>query len=96
MNNLPSFETYGKYNGDNYGVHSLKIDMGAFSLYYSYQTIIAYEDDKEGLVCCTNVWRTTTGKHLNWIQPNKKLRLPHDEFSVKLKDMLNRHITTEN
>ena len=27
-----------------------------------------------------NNWRTTTGKHLNWIQPDKKKRVTKEEF----------------
>lgn len=90
--NLPKISNYGEYYGDNYGVHSLMVNMGEFNLYYSYETIVAYYDDEDGLVVTQNQWKTTTGKHLNKIQSDKKLRIPYPEFQEKLEAMLQRHI----
>ena len=90
---LPRIINYGRYDSDNYGSHTLKVDMGNFNLYYSYETIVAYSDVKDGLVCIENSWDTTTGKHLNWIEPNKKLRKSGEEFDAMLKEMLKRNLT---
>ena len=87
---LPTISSYGNYDSDNYGAHSLQVDFENFRLYYSYKTIVAYYDLTDGLVCCVNVWGTTTGKHLNWIQPDKKKRVKYDDFQQMLKTMLER------
>ena len=87
---LPTISSYGKYESGNYGAHSLQVDFENFRLYYSYETIVAYYDITDGLVCCENVWRTTTGKHLNWIQPDKKSRMKFAKFDEMLKSMLER------
>ena len=87
---LPTISNYGQYGGDNYGEHTLQLEFENFRLYYSYKTIVAYHDHQEGLVCCENVWGTTTGKHLNWIQPDKKKRIKPDDFQSRLKNMLER------
>lgn len=89
---IPQVSSYGDYSSDNYGVHTLQIKFSTFTLYYSYQTIVAYRDEQDGLVCTENDWGVTTGKHLNWIQPNHKKRVSSDEFDFKLQEMLKRHI----
>jgi len=88
---LPEIRGYGQYESDNYGVNSLMVDFNNFRLYYSYKTIIGYYDSTDGEVVCKNNWGTTTGKHLNWINPDHKKRLPYGEFQKKLETMLARH-----
>jgi len=95
MTTLPTFSTYGNYSSDNYGAHAIKIDMGIFELYYSYQTIVAFYDPEFGLVVSENCWKTTTGKHLNAIEPNKKLRLARTEFEKQLQLMLDLRINKQ-
>ena len=92
MNNLPKITSYGEYSSDNYGVNSLVMDLGDINIYYSYKTIVAYSDGKDGLVCSENVWSNTTGKHLNWIQPDKTFRINNSEFMIRLENALKRHI----
>lgn len=88
---LPKISSYGDYESSNYGVNSLKVSFEKFDLYYSYQTIVAYCDAQDGFIICENQWGVTTGKHLNWINPDHKARLPYDEFQKKLQAMLARH-----
>lgn len=92
MTNFPEISSYGRYDSDNYGAHTLKVHLGGIAFYYSYETIVAYEDNQDGLVCCVNSWGTTTGKHLNWIEPNKKNRLEDDVFESMLRAAIERHI----
>ena len=40
------------------------------------------------LVISENVWGTTTGKHLNWINEDKTKRIPNKEFEQKLSKIL--------
>lgn len=85
---LPTVRNYGDYDSDNYGAHSLKVDLGRFAIWYSYRTIIAFQLDGQRFVS-ENVWSTTTGKHLNWIDGGlKKGRLPYKEFTQKLQAAL--------
>lgn len=88
---LPTIKNYGQYSSDNYGKHSLLVDLGELELWYSYETIVAFRDDT-GLKVSENVWGVTTGKHLNWIEPNKKKRVKNTEFETLLKEALERHI----
>lgn len=63
-----------------------RINVNNKSFWLSYETIVAfYADDK--LVCSENVWSTTTGKHLNEIEPDKKKRIKHSEFEERLKNL---------
>lgn len=89
---LPTISSYGHYESDNYGVNSLSVDLGEIEIFYSYKTIVAYRDIQDGLVCSKNVWSTTTGKHLTWIQPDKKARVENDQFKAMLDAALKRHI----
>jgi len=63
---LPNISSYGDYSSDNYGVNTLRVKLVNITLYYSYKTIVAYEDAKDGLVVRKNDWSTTTGKHLKF------------------------------
>jgi len=93
MPQLPKITSYGNYASDNYGVNSLKVVLETITLYYSYETIIAYRDIQDGLVVHQNVWGVTTGKHLNWIDGgNKTDRLDGDNFDEMLQAALSRHI----
>lgn len=83
-----SIRSYGDYSSDNYGAHSLRVSIGSLELYFSYQTVVAFHSNK-GRRVCENVWGTTTGKHLNWIDGgNKKSRLPSDQFDAELQQVL--------
>lgn len=62
------------------------------TLAFSYQTLIAVllphslenvpEEYLGRWVVSENVWSTTTGKHLNHIDPDKKNRVPWEEFAL--------------
>jgi len=83
---LPTITNYGRYPSDNYGAHTRTVSLAQIDLYYSYNTIVAYCDKKDGLTVSVNIWGATTGKHLNWIDGgNKKARLPNDAFNVALR-----------
>lgn len=84
---------YGRYSSDNYGANSLAVQMGARTVYYSYDTVVSfrgYNSCGEWFDCtCQNVWGVTTGKHLNWIDGgDKKSRLAPDEFRERLNEFL--------
>ena len=44
------------------------------NLYFSYKTLVAVDN-----IVSENDWSKTTGKLINYLQPNKKLRVPHQK-----------------
>jgi len=76
----PRFEGYGDYSSDNYGVNALVFtDAKGNNFYFSYKTLVAFSSGGEFFIR-ENDWGPTTGKHLNWINPNKDLRISEESF----------------
>ena len=89
---LPKISNYGEYSSSNYGAHSRRVELANITLFYSYDTIVAYTDGKDGLTVSTNQWGVTTGKHLNWIDGgDKKNRKTADQFTAMLTAACIRH-----
>lgn len=88
---MPHISTYGNYDNLNYGAHCLQVEFAKFTIYYSYETIVAYWDYQDGTVCSENCWGTTTGRHLNLIQPDKKARKSREEFEKMFEAMILRN-----
>lgn len=86
--NLPTFRNYGNYSSDNYRAHSLKFTVGNLTVYFSYETPVAFWYPSTGIVIRENDWGTTTGKHLNWIDSDKSKRISGEEFEKKLNKVL--------
>lgn len=80
--------SYGHYESDNYGGHSMAVQIGNLTLYFSYDTVVAFQEEGHCLRVCENVWSVTTGKHLGWLQPDKKQRIPFDQFKTDLEHAL--------
>lgn len=89
MNSLPTINSYGNYSSDNYGVNSLRVDVGPLSIWFSYQTPVAFQLDGQARVVRKNSWGVTTGKHLNWIDgSNRKERVDSEEFERRFNETL--------
>ena len=57
-------------------------------IYFSYETPVAFSAN--GMIeVIQNYWGSTTGKHLNQLQPNKLLRITQDE----LRELMDKHFT---
>jgi hypothetical protein len=83
---------YANYANDNYGVHAQRVDIGELSLWFSYNTVVAFCEPGKLPRVSVNVWGTTTGKHINAIDGgNKKDRIPDVQFTNELQDVLKRH-----
>jgi len=80
---------YGNYSSDNYG-SCRAVQIGKLILYFSYETVIAFEDGCE-LTIRENDWSTTTGRHLNCINENKKIRINSDKFEKNLEKTLKKY-----
>ena len=80
---LPIISSYGKYSSKNYGMNTIRLDFTNLTLYYSYRTLVAFSIPS-GTFVRKNSWKSTTGKHLNWVNEitggNKKDRLTSEEF----------------
>lgn len=84
----PTIENYGEYDSGNYGAHTLVVTTNGIDVWYSYHTIIAFYTAKHGMVISENQWSVTTGKHLNWINQDKSLRVPAYQFNDLLADAM--------
>ena len=85
---LPKVRSYGEYSSDNYGAHSLMFtDPKGNDFYFSYETLVAFRPAGHRVVIRKNEWGTTTGKHLNWIDNDKKSRLSGEDFQKKFNEV---------
>ena len=64
--------------------------FGEVVLYFSYKTLIAFEDN-EGLTISKNEWSKTTGKHLNSINTDKDKRIDQEQFEIKFREFCFKH-----
>jgi len=88
---IVSIGTYGNYRSDNYSGHCTRLTLGDLTLYFSYKTVVGFDDGIQGTFVRENDWGPTTGKHLNWLDGgDKKGRLPSEAFEQKLKEVLGR------
>jgi hypothetical protein len=75
-----NFYNYGNYSSKNYGVNTLCFtDAQNNTYYFSYSTLVAFCIEGEFHII-KNYWGTTTGKHLNWIDSDKKIREDEETF----------------
>lgn len=58
------------------------------TFYFSYETCVAFDTPEGEQVVSENVWSQTTGKHLNWINPVKEKRVPHEEFARRYRALV--------
>ena len=80
---------YGDYSSGNYGTNAMRVEVGPVTLYFSYQTLVAFNAPGFDSVVSENSWGSTTGKHLNWIDGgDKKNRLPSDAFDAEVSKLL--------
>lgn len=78
---------------DRPNFYVVRTDRGNF--WYSYETCVAFVDERGHLFICENVWSKTTGKHLNMIDDNRKKRIPYHEFQQRLADVVNPPVMAE-
>tara|TARA_R100001440_G_scaffold47696_1_gene67580 strand:- start:804 stop:1085 length:282 start_codon:yes stop_codon:yes gene_type:complete len=76
---------YGNYSSDNYGSHTQAFtDNYGNDYYFSYNTLVAVHTNEGEEFIRENVWGSTTGKHLNWINPDHSIRLSSSEFETAI------------
>ena len=80
---MPRIRSYGEYSGRGYGAHCLMVEVGGRTLYFSYETLVAFEGRDGRRVVRENSWGPTTGKHLNWIDGgDRKGRVSAEAFAA--------------
>ena len=85
---LPTWESYGNYASKNYGANALRFWLpNGLSIWFSYKTPVAFATSGR-FVIRENDWSTTTGRHLNAIDPDKSKRVSGDEFERQLSEVL--------
>jgi len=67
------------------------VELGDVTLYFSYETVVAFDAPGFGITVSENDWGPTTGKHLNAIMAQKDIRLPRKQFEVELERMLTQY-----
>ena len=86
-----SFSSYGDYSSSNYGAHCLVVSLGDLDIYFSYKTPVAFRAPGKMIRVSENLWGPTTGRHLNWINSDKKERMKRNEFESELAAVLKKH-----
>lgn len=64
------------------------VRVGSLALAFSYTTVVGYAHGWSGWVLPENVWSSTTGRHLNWLDDDHSKRLPYSEWEARLNDVL--------
>lgn len=86
INDKITIDTYAR--GDNNRV----VTIGNLKLWFSYNTVIAFEIGDNGTIVSENVFSQTTGEHINAIQSDKAERFERLEFESRLKILFNQII----
>lgn len=67
------------------------LTLGDLTLWFSYNTAIAFHTPDTGYVVSKNIWGPTTGKHLNLVAPERHVsRVPRGEFEERLAALTDR------
>lgn len=83
----------GSYYGsgrNNYGNHSMSFEFAGIKMWFSYETLIAFQADGGLQIVRENTWGPTTGRHLQAAQRGYGKRYPDDEFLVLFVDAIGR------
>lgn len=66
-----------------------RIGIGDVALWFSYETLVAFQVPGSSPVVSENVWGTTTGKHLNAIDYGRRdTRVPYQRFTELVRTVL--------
>lgn len=60
-----------------------QVRLPDLTIWFSYETPIAFENS-HALVVRENDWGPTTGKHLNYIDPDNSKRVSREQFEEQL------------
>ena len=66
---------------------AMRLITANYTLWFSYSTPIAIQNS-DGLFIRENDWGPTTGRHLNYIDEDKSIRISGEEFVSKMNAIL--------
>ena len=72
----------------------MAIQIGKVTLWFSYDTVVAFGEHGHAIRVSENLWGPTTGKHINAILGPSGERLKRDNFEKQLEECLKRHDLT--
>lgn len=73
----------------DYSANTCCVEIGNYTLWYSYKTLIAFNVPGHPRVVCENVWTKMTGKHLNEIDGGtQKERVDKATFDRLVRELL--------
>lgn len=69
------------------------LEIGGLAVYFSYETPIAIHDNENNKwVIRENDWSNTTGRHLNYINEDKSIRIAGAEFEKKYRELTSKYL----
>ncbi len=78
---IPRIYSYSNAPSASAQANAMAVSIqGKGTVFYSYDTAIAFRDTKGNEYVSQNEWQTTTGKHINMINRNKSIRIPNAEL----------------
>ena len=86
---IPKYEYYANSSRGNTDLKAIKIITDTVNIWYSYNTVIAFQEKGKDVICIENLWKKTTGIHLFYIQYDKTKRLPVEQFEKEFFKVFN-------
>ena len=89
---LPSIHSYGEYSSDNYGAHTLRVEVGPITVWFSYRTPVAFRAPGTPMIVRENEWGPTTGKHLKWLDGETSKTARNRVSGEKFDELWKQHV----
>jgi hypothetical protein len=68
------------------GKLTIETQSNGITKYFSYSTLVAFSVNGK-LTISKNEWSKTTARHLNYINPDQTLRIPHSQIMILAKEL---------
>jgi hypothetical protein len=81
---MPTWSSYAPSSN----INALRFDIGGYTFWYSYKTLVAFRAPGHPLIVCENQWTATTGKHLNLIEKDKDNRVSFATFERLKRELI--------
>jgi hypothetical protein len=78
-------EISSEYNRFRSGFDIVNVNEHRF--YLSHGNCVAFETPEGERVISQNIWGNSTGMHINWLNRDKKIRIPRDHFEHILEEL---------
>ncbi len=79
---IPRIYSYSTAPSVSAQANAMAVSTAKGTVFYSYETPIAFRDRKGNEYVSQNEWNTTTGKHINMIDRDKSIRIPNAELKA--------------